>query len=155
MDRSGNEELTIHVWPSDEGYMFDIWKGEPSDAHRDADDGGVCTGTLKRALKMASDQAFALITPSDALGKIKSVDDWWTCICGNQPDREGFFPCNAEGDQVEPTPAEWKKPLYVCASCGRIINQKTLDVIGRNPSSQLLRQSGPKRASALGNRLRA
>ena len=36
-----------------------------------------------------------------------------------------------EGNEVEPV-AGWDN-LYVCARCGRIINQDTLEVIGRNP----------------------
>ena len=58
--------------------------------------------------------------------------DFWTCVCGNQPDRDGFYPCDESGNQVEPTPEEWKKPLYVCAACGRIIDQETLAVVGRD-----------------------
>ena len=54
------------------------------------------------------------------------------CVCGNMPVTEGFFPCNNNGDEVEPVEEQWED-LYVCASCGRIIRQGTLEVIGRNP----------------------
>lgn len=33
--------------------------------------------------------------------------DEWTCLCGNRPKKEGFYPCNERGEQVEPTPQEW------------------------------------------------
>jgi hypothetical protein len=56
----------------------------------------------------------------------------WVCTCGNEPTEDGFYPCNARGNEVRPTPENWKEPLYVCARCGRIIHQKTLEVIGQN-----------------------
>ena len=49
--------------------------------------------------------------------------DAWVCICGNTPDSDGFFPCDAKGNEVEPVEG-WKE-LYVCANCGRIIHQST------------------------------
>jgi len=55
----------------------------------------------------------------------------WICVCGNTPVDAGFFPCNEKGEEVEPTPEEWKIPLYVCDSCGRIINKETLEVVGK------------------------
>jgi hypothetical protein len=55
-------------------------------------------------------------------------DEAWICICKNTPVSDGFYPCNKEGIEVEPT-AEWDG-LYVCAKCGRIIKQNSLEVIG-------------------------
>jgi hypothetical protein len=43
---------------------------------------------------------------------------------------DGFFPCDSEGEEVEPTLEEWTSNWYVCARCGRIINQDTLEVVG-------------------------
>ena len=62
--------------------------------------------------------------------------DAWVCICKNTPDADGFFPCDKNGNEMEPV-AGWDE-LYVCASCGRIIKQDTLEVVGRNPSPKLL-----------------
>lgn len=59
----------------------------------------------------------------------------WICLCGNRPDSDGFFPCDMHGDEVEPT-QEWED-LYVCARCGRIINQRSLEVVGQNPNFRL------------------
>lgn len=53
----------------------------------------------------------------------------WICICGNHPVADGFFPCDEKGNEVAPD-FDWKG-LYFCDNCGRIINQKTLEVIGR------------------------
>jgi hypothetical protein len=57
--------------------------------------------------------------------------DWWMCLCGNEADQEGFFPCDRMGHQVEPTAQEWPEPLYVCDRCGRIIEHGTRRVVGR------------------------
>lgn len=62
----------------------------------------------------------------------------WRCICGNTPGSDGFFPCNQRGDEIEPTIASGWVYLYVCARCGRIIKQATLEVVGRNPQPKLL-----------------
>jgi hypothetical protein len=64
--------------------------------------------------------------------------DAWLCTCGNKPTEDGFFPCNEQGNQVEPTEDQWKLPLYVCARCGRIIHQETLKVVGQNLFPHLL-----------------
>ena len=63
--------------------------------------------------------------------------DFWTCVCGNHPAEQGFYPCDENGKQVEPTPEEWKSPLYVCVVCGRIINEETLAVVGQNLQPEL------------------
>ena len=60
-------------------------------------------------------------------------DDAWICTCGNQPHRSGFYPCDHNGDEVEPVEGKWDD-LYVCAQCGNIIKQSTLEVIGQNPN---------------------
>lgn len=57
--------------------------------------------------------------------------DAWVCICGNTPCGNGFYPCDENGNQVEPTAKEWKTDLYVCDPCGRMIHFETLEVIGR------------------------
>jgi hypothetical protein len=54
----------------------------------------------------------------------------WLCLCGNSPTAEGFYPCDSEGEQVEPTPEYWTTNWYVCDRCGRIIDQDTLAVVG-------------------------
>ena len=44
------------------------------------------------------------------------------CECGNEDYLEGFFTCDSEGNEVEPTEADWPVPLYKCDRCGAIIN---------------------------------
>jgi len=63
-------------------------------------------------------------------------DEAWICICKNTTDADGFFPCDDKGDEIEPVTG-WDS-LYVCARCGRIIEQSTLAVGGRNPNPRLL-----------------
>lgn len=60
----------------------------------------------------------------------ENYEDAWICNCGNTPNSEGFYPCNSKGIEVEPTENDWDGISYVCADCGRIINQDTLEVIG-------------------------
>jgi hypothetical protein len=63
-------------------------------------------------------------------------EEAWICLCGNRPADDGFYPCDKEGNEMEPVKG-WED-LYVCASCGRIIQQTTLEVVGRNPQPILL-----------------
>ena len=56
-------------------------------------------------------------------------EDMCICLCGNLPGYQGFHPCDAEGNDVEPQ-SDWKN-LILCEHCGRVINQDTLEVVGR------------------------
>jgi len=60
----------------------------------------------------------------------ENYEDAWICNCGNTPDADGFYPCNEEGIEVDPTEKEWNGENYACNKCGRIIDQTTLEVIG-------------------------
>jgi hypothetical protein len=53
----------------------------------------------------------------------------WICVCKNTPVAQGFYPCDASGNTVEPD-SEWSG-LYFCDNCGRIIDSKTLKVVGK------------------------
>jgi hypothetical protein len=63
-------------------------------------------------------------------------DEAWICICGNTPSGGGFYPCDEKGNEVEPV--EGWNGLYVCADCGRIIEQRSLEVMGQNPKPKFL-----------------
>jgi hypothetical protein len=56
--------------------------------------------------------------------------DEWLCLCGNRAIEDGFYPCNSEGEQVEPTDEDWTTNCYVCDRCGRIIRQDSREVVG-------------------------
>ncbi|MFN9903016.1 MAG: hypothetical protein ACK55Z_30435 [bacterium] len=44
----------------------------------------------------------------------------WVCACGNTPDTDGFFSCDSDGNEMEPTlESDWDG-LFVCASCGEL-----------------------------------
>jgi hypothetical protein len=60
----------------------------------------------------------------------------WICLCGNRPDSDSFFPCDKDGNEMEP--AEGWAGLYVCARCGRIIDQDSLEVVDQNPNFRRL-----------------
>jgi len=64
------------------------------------------------------------------------VEDGWICLCGNTPADDGFYPCDENGNEMEPLVESIWKNLYVCDSCGRIINQYTLEVVGRKPNQK-------------------
>jgi hypothetical protein len=69
-----------------------------------------------------------MATATEQITHENGNDEAWICICNNTPSAEGFFPCDREGNEVEPV-AGWDD-LYICARCGRIINQHSLEVIG-------------------------
>lgn len=54
----------------------------------------------------------------------------WVCVCGNMPCCNGFFACDEDGDLIQPG-NEWEY-LYRCEYCGRVINDRNLQVIGIN-----------------------
>jgi hypothetical protein len=64
-------------------------------------------------------------------------DEAWICICKNTPTSDGFYPCDMQGKEIEPTEKDGWENLYVCDRCKRIINQDTLEVIIRSPSDLL------------------
>jgi len=65
-------------------------------------------------------------------------EDAWVCICNNTPGAAGFYPCDSNGNEMSPDIGSNWVNLYVCAECGRIINQDTLEVIGQNPNPKML-----------------
>lgn len=65
-------------------------------------------------------------------------EEAWVCVCGNRPTEDGFYPCDKNGNEIEPVVGSNWESLYVCAQCGRIISLNTLEVIGQNPNPQFL-----------------
>lgn len=47
-------------------------------------------------------------------------NDDFTCDCGNTVTNSGFYPCNENGEEIEPTKESNWTNLYVCGACGRI-----------------------------------
>ena len=76
------------------------------------------------------------MSDAEFIKREKTDKDAWICICGNEPSEDGFYPCDKSGNEMEPT-AGWDG-LYVCLRCGRIIEQDSLHVVGRNPKPRLL-----------------
>ena len=60
----------------------------------------------------------------------RNNEEAWICACGNTPTADGFYPCDELGNEMEPVVGSDWKGLYVCARCGRIINQETREVVG-------------------------
>lgn len=44
----------------------------------------------------------------------------FVCECGNEPHKDGFFPCDADGLEMEPTIESSWDGLYLCARCGAV-----------------------------------
>lgn len=66
----------------------------------------------------------------------KGNGEAWLCLCGNNPSSDGFYPCDAAGNEVEPL-SGWSG-FYVCLRCGRIIDPHSLRVVGQSPQPKLL-----------------
>ena len=77
-------------------------------------------------------------TTKEVISHEKGNDEAWICICGNEPSSDGFYPCDTNGNEMEPSIGSKWDGLYVCLKCGRIIRQDTLEVVGRNPKPKLL-----------------
>lgn len=59
-------------------------------------------------------------------------EDWAVCLCGNQPNYDGFYPCLDSGRIVEPDIGGfWNERYYCCERCHRIIDMMTGVVHGR------------------------
>lgn len=62
----------------------------------------------------------------------------WMCLCGNKTRRAGFYPVNARGEYC------WhpfrQSAFYACGRCGRMIERKTMDVVGVTPNFRLNRK---------------
>jgi hypothetical protein len=54
-------------------------------------------------------------------------DEVWLCSCGNTPSGFGFFPYEKAPREGEPV-----RELRSCASCGRLIDPDTLEVVAPN-----------------------
>lgn len=68
------------------------------------------------------------------------AEDAWLCICGNQSHLDGFWPCTADGTEVEPTvDGPWDEKLVLCRRCGRIMDQSTYS----GPGTWVLVVRGP------------
>jgi hypothetical protein len=68
----------------------------------------------------------------------KGDEEAWICVCGNTPGDHGFYPCDSDGNEMEPViGSDWEN-LYVCAQCGRSIDMDTLEIKGQNLNPRFL-----------------
>ncbi len=74
--------------------------------------------TAKQMLNTA--EQIDLAMRAQAEKKLIIVGGEFNCSCGNYPNAEGAFPCDREGNYVDPCPDEWPDDLYVCDRCGVI-----------------------------------
>jgi hypothetical protein len=63
------------------------------------------------------------------------ADPWWRCICGNDPEYEGFSPSDANGTlqivEGGGPSAGWNGRHHCCNSCGAYFDRSNLVVLGR------------------------
>ncbi len=52
------------------------------------------------------------------------------CICGNDPEGQGAFPCDSEGRYIEPPPSIEPGNQFRCDRCGRVFDGLTGEVFG-------------------------
>lgn len=53
--------------------------------------------------------------------EVKEIGNMFSCTCGNTSDSEGFYPCDKEGEKIEPTTENGWEGLFVCDRCNKII----------------------------------
>lgn len=53
--------------------------------------------------------------------KLLTVCDGWRGRCGNTPNGDGFYPCDKQGEEMEPLIGSGWAGLYACARCGKIV----------------------------------
>ncbi|MEJ2901631.1 hypothetical protein WAE58_04320 [Pedobacter panaciterrae] len=66
--------------------------------------------------------------------RFRSGHNDWICKCGNTPSAEGFYTCDADGNDIEPEVCTDWDHLYRCDRCGRVIDQRNHKVMGINLS---------------------
>ena len=72
-------------------------------------------------------------------------DDWWTCVCGNDPQGFGLAPATYQGHPSDDDPTYDSHGTLVCLECGRygtpndevtIDGKQMVRVKGRNDEIQ-------------------
>lgn len=71
-----------------------------------------------------------ILSEAENLNHQQSHPDAWVCVCGNDPTDQGFYPCDINGDNVEPAAEQCKSALYLCKRCGQIIHEEILEMVG-------------------------
>ena len=60
-------------------------------------------------------------------------EDWWVCVCNNDPFGDGFATCDANGVNLEPTIGSGWDGHYRCDECGRVARQSDRRTDGMIP----------------------
>lgn len=59
------------------------------------------------------------------------VVDNYVCVCGNRPDTDGFYPCDSDGNDLEPVLDGSWDGLYRCDRCRIVLPATVFDVVRR------------------------
>lgn len=65
----------------------------------------------------------------ERIGRQPEDKDMWLCLCGNHLEQSGFYPCLEDGTESS-DPVRGRREFACCVDCGRIIDAKTLEVVG-------------------------
>lgn len=57
------------------------------------------------------------------------VVDNYVCVCGNRPDTDGFYPCDSDGNDLEPVLDGLWDGLYRCDRCRVVLPATVFDVV--------------------------
>lgn len=64
------------------------------------------------------DLAKAILRKTGGQMMMNAFGEDWHCVCGNTEISDGFHPCNAVGEEIEPD-EDWLE-LVVCGRCGEM-----------------------------------
>lgn len=85
----------------------------------------VTRNTRKECLQEIEAQISDGIFENSAVGKIEEIKGdkkmkQTRIECGNSSAKSGFYACNSDGIEIEPTAQNGWQGFYVCAECGKI-----------------------------------
>jgi hypothetical protein len=68
----------------------------------------------------------------ESIKRMPDDQDLWLCLCGNHIWKLGFYPSFLNGNERSaPDAPNLEGSAYCCANCGRIVDSRTLQVVGK------------------------
>lgn len=63
---------------------------------------------------------------------VRFWDGEFHCLCGNNPNAQGAYPCDLQGKEMEMPPNDDEPQKWCCDNCGRIFDGQTGQVVARS-----------------------
>lgn len=95
--------------------------------------------SVKHLMDSANQISMARTILLKTSGRIQSSNPFnedWQCECGNTETSDGFYPCNAVGEEVEPSAGEWLE-IMVCGRCGHMYTHDGVRYGQRHPEARV------------------